>query len=203
MSESEQVTRLVESARDGGQPERSRLYNVVYEELKLIARGVYGVGGPGETLQPTVLTAELFLEFERRFPEPPRELTESRRTFFRAVALAMRTIVRDHARAKSAAKRGGGQRKFALMESVTAQPARTGSDHDNMLALDDALGELERFNERWAEVVLHRFFAGRSIQQTAELMGRAESSVSRDWALAKAWLERYLEGPNGDEQSAT
>lgn len=195
----EDLTRMIQTARDGDDGAKHQLYERLYDEFRQIARGVYGVGRPGDTLQPTVLASEMFIDFERRFPPPPKDMPESRRTFYRSVALAMRTIVRDHARAREAEKRGGGQRPLVLEESLIARRDLASIDGADLLALDEALESLERYNQRWAEVVMHRFYAGRSIADTASMMERAESSVSRDWALAKAWLKRRLESSEADD----
>jgi RNA polymerase sigma factor (TIGR02999 family) len=196
MAESNQdaITLLITNARDGGPNARRRLYDSIYEELRLIARGIPGIRPDQGTLQATVIVNEVFIEFERRFPAPPTNMPESRRTFYRSVSLAMRQVVRDYARAEGALKRGGKRRKLDLRESIVGATSFAGYDPAELLELDAATAALEQYNKRWAEVVMHRFYAGRSISQTAELMQRAESSISRDWALARAWLERRLEG---------
>lgn len=186
----EALTWLIESARTDP-ARREDLFALIHEDLRAIARSTPHVGRHGDTLQPTVLVNELFIQLDRRFPAPPRDRPESRATFFRSVALVMRTIVRDHWRARIADKRGGGLGAVPL-KGDEADPATL--DQTDFLALDDALGGLERYNRRWYEVVLMRYFAVRSIEETALLLGIADSTVSSDWRLARAWLRREMEG---------
>ncbi|MCA9304960.1 MAG: sigma-70 family RNA polymerase sigma factor [Phycisphaerales bacterium] len=184
---------MIGDARGGDPAARERLYERIYSELRGIAQRTPRAGRAGDTLQPTVIVNELFVEFERRFPPPPRDIPESRATFFRTVALAMRTICRDYWRSQVAQKRGGGQKPARINEHLDG-----GADElmtpSGFLDLDAALSRLESFNPRWFEVVMHRYFAGRSIAQTAELLNMAESTVSADWQLARAWLRKELAG---------
>lgn len=186
------LTQLIGDARGGDPSARERLYDRVYDELRSIARRTPRVGRPGQTLQPTVIVSELFVEFERRFPPPPRDIPESRATFFRTVALAMRTICRDYWRAQHAQKRGGGAAPAPLDERLDAAPRDELMTDSGFLDLDEALTRLEHFNKRWYEVVMQRYFAGRTIAETATLLGMAESTVSADWQLARAWLRKEL-----------
>lgn len=188
------ITKLVQGARDGDRNARSTLYEAVYADLRAIA-GRASRRNPGSTtLGATALVNEVFLEFERRFPSPPSSMPESRRTFFRSVALAMRSILSDHARADRALKRGGGRSRVGIDAVLAGHADASVDDPRLVLDLEEAVTQLEAYNARWAEVVMHRFYAGRSIADTARMMGRAESSVIRDWALARAWLSRSLEG---------
>lgn len=198
------ITRLIASAREGGRTEREALYGAIHGELVGIARRTPRVGKPGETMQPTAVVNELFLEFERRFPAPPADQPESRRTFFQSVALAMRTLLRDHERAAKAQKRGGGAAKLEYDEQKTPGSIDP-FDPDRFGDLDEGLDALEKYNPRWHQVVLFRYFAGRTIPQTAELLGIAESTVSSDWTLARRWLNRHIAralGDGGDDSRA-
>lgn len=194
------LTLLIESSRKGDRDASGRLFALIYDELKVIARRSRYAGGHGETMQPTALANEAYMVFERRFPIPPSGERESRETFFRTVALAMRTILRDHWRRKNAEKRGGGDKPVALGAHDPAARGTPGSDGDgemdqlDFLSLDAALDALEQYNERWCDVVMHRYFAGRSIEETAELMGVGVTTIKSDWQLAKAWLRREMEG---------
>lgn len=183
-----EITRLIQHARDGGDADRAELFATLYEELKKIARATPHVGRVGDTLQPTVVTNEVFIRLLRKFPDPPSSIPESRATFFRTVALAMRAVVHDHWRAQQALKRGGGLRQTELER----EPAARCDVAEDALALHDAVTQLEQYNPRWFEVVLHRYYAGRSIRETAALLNIAESTVSSDWTLARAWLARKL-----------
>ncbi len=183
------ITRMIQRARDGGDADRAALFAALYEELKKLARSSPHVGRVGDTLQPTVVTNEVFIRLLQKFPEPPASIPESRATFYRTVALAMRSVIHDHWRARRALKRGGGQRPAHLDDD---QHAHSHSDADNALALHEAMTQLENYNKRWYEVVLHRYYAGRTIAETAKLLDIAESTVSADWTLARAWLARKL-----------
>ncbi|MEM9065903.1 MAG: ECF-type sigma factor [Planctomycetota bacterium] len=189
---SNDITRLISAARDGDRSDRERLYGAVYGELLGIARRAPRVGKQGETMQPTAVVNELFIEFERRFPAPPKDQAESRRTFFQSVALAMRTILRDHERQANAAKRGGGAAKLEYDEHKT--PGSTDPfDPGRFGDLDEALDRMESYNSRWHQVVMFRYFAGRTIAETASLLDIAESTVSSDWTLARRWLVREID----------
>ena len=190
------ITQLVAEARSGGERERDVLYTAIYDELKAIARCAAHVGRVGDTLQPTVLVSEVFLELERRFPPPPKEMEESRATFYRSVALAMRTIIRDAWRAKRAGKRGGGESPAPLAGEVPVVE-EDGFGGLDFLALDESLERLERFNARWYDVVMHRYFAGRTIRETAALVGVAPSTVIADWKLAQSWLAQDMARSKG------
>jgi len=185
---------MIGDARGGSPEARERLYERIYSELRGIARRTPRAGRAGDTLQPTVIVNELFVEFERRFPPPPRDVPESRATFFRTVALAMRTICRDYWRSQMAQKRGGGEKPAQINERLDGASDDELMTPSGFLDLDEALSRLETFNTRWFEVVIHRYFAGRTIAQTAELLNMAESTVSADWQLARAWLRKELTG---------
>jgi len=193
----EHVTTLVVAARHGDQSAKDNLFALVYDELRDIAHRSPMVPREGATLQATALANEAYLQFVRRIPPPPEDEPDSRATFFRTVALAMRTILRDYYHKKmKAQKRGGEEKPIALGDFDPA--ARSNSfDGVDFLTLDDALTGLERYNARWFDVVMHKYFAGRSNEETAELMGVGVTTVKKDWKLAKAWLQREVEG--GDD----
>lgn len=196
MKPATELTQLIGACRRGEAGADDALFGRIYDELRAMARSVPHVGAPGETLQPTALVHEVVLELQRRFPEAPRGVPENRATFFRTVALAMRTILRDQWRAELAAKRRApGERK-----SLTALSSGVGahvSDLDavDFLALDEALDELEHLQPRWHAVVMHRYFAERTAEETAELLGIGMTTVKSDWTLARAWLAERLGGP--------
>lgn len=174
---------------------RDELYNAVYSELRQIAASMPRVGGYGDTLQPTVLANEVFLQLERRFPAAPAEIPESRATFYWSVALAMRTIIRDHWRASNAAKRGGDHNKMQLGQLDPSSPRPIEEDSAiDALVLDATIERLKEFDERWHRVVMYRYYANRTIEETAAMLGVAPSTVKRDWQLARAWLLREIEG---------
>ncbi|MCA9312471.1 MAG: sigma-70 family RNA polymerase sigma factor [Phycisphaerales bacterium] len=189
----EPITLLIRAARDGGQAERDHLFRTVYEELRLMAQSMRHVGHDGQTLQATVLANETFLELQRRFPLPPERIPESRATFFRTVALAMRTILRDYWRARTALKRGGGSRPARLADADLAATPEIDEDAEAFIALDEALSRLQAHNERWYDVAMQRFFGGRTIPETARILEISESTVQADWRQARAWLRTAME----------
>ncbi len=192
-SEKPDVTRLLQAVRDGETDARARLFEVVYAELRQVAARARFVGGHGETMQPTVLANEAYLMLARRLSIPLHNEPTNRQEFFRAAALAMRMILRDYWRARTARKRGGGQPRPGLGDHDPAAPQAEFEQHE-FLALDASLKRLEQYNPRWYAVVLYRHFAGRSIEETADLVGVAVSTVKSDWQLARAWLRRDIEG---------
>jgi RNA polymerase sigma factor (TIGR02999 family) len=112
----------------------------------------------------------------------------SRAHFFKAAAEAMRRILIEHARARGRGKRGGGARRVPLSAIEIVQQADCGE----ILSVDDAIRRLEERDERLAEIVKLRFFAGLSEQETAEALGLSDRTVRREWTLARAWLRREL-----------
>ncbi|MEZ6243312.1 MAG: ECF-type sigma factor [Phycisphaerales bacterium] len=188
------LTRLVEASVAGDSSARERLLAAVYDDLRKIASARFGVGRPGDTLQPTALVNETVIELLRRLDQPQRLALASREQFFAAVAMAMRTILRDHWRARNALKRGGGDRPAPLI----ADPVSPSSDDPfaaiDYLALDEALDRLENYDLRWHRVVMHRFFAARTIEETADMLGMGVTAVQADWRFARAWLLREIRG---------
>lgn len=191
------VTLLIAASRAGDAKAKARLFEVVYEELRRIARKSRHAGSEGETLQPTALANEAYLLLSQRFPLPPKSDRESRETFFRTVAQAMRMILRDYWRQKNTEKRGGGAMQFTLRGD---EPDDAGGDAPvDFLQLDEALDRLRLSHERWYDVLMHRYFAGRTVEETAELMGVGVTTVKTDWQSARTWLRRELKGSENDK----
>jgi RNA polymerase sigma factor (TIGR02999 family) len=139
---------------------------------------------PGQTLQPTALVHEAYL----RLTGKSDAAWESRRHFFFAAARAMRDILVEQARRKARPVRGGGQRRQELDEAcaVIEPPA------DNVLAVHEALGELEKQDPVKAQIVLLRYFSGLTTAETAEVLGLAERTLDRQWRFIRAWLLKKL-----------
>jgi len=179
-----QVTRLLAEI-----PERDdaagELMPLVYEQLHAIARQRMREERAGHTLQATALVHEAYM----RLVGDAAISWQSRGHFFRMAAEAMRRILIDHARKRKAHKRGGG--RSALPISVVDLAAV--DDPDRILALDEALEQLEREDERAAHIVQLRFFAGLSVDDTAEAMGISRRTVMREWAFARARLFELLD----------
>lgn len=181
-----EVTRLLEAWSQGDRDALDRLVPLLYEELRKIARRQMVDERPGHTLQTTALAHEAFLELARL----ERIRWQDRTHFLAMAARVMRRILVDHAVKRKAAKRGGGRSKVPLDEVPLLEEAQL----DEVLALDEALSRLESMSERQVRVVECRVFAGMDVTETAETVGVSSATVKRDWATARAWLNREL-GP--------
>ncbi len=150
---------------------------------------------PDLTLQTTALVHEAYL----RLMKDPDVQWENPRHFFGAAAEAMRRILVERARRHAAIKHGGGRRRLDLSaadgpggRSIEPEDA---TESEAILELDTALAELKTQDERMSEVVMLRYFAGLSVEETAAATGSSARTVKRDWAFARAWLSRRLDAP--------
>ncbi len=172
------------------------LFDQLYAQLRQIAETQMSRERPGLTLQPTALVHEAFV----RLSADPDVQWENPRHFYAAAGQAMRRILVERARRVSRLKHGGGQRRVGLDEAELAQPMPD-EDPEAMLELDAAMEELRTFDPVLAEVVTLRYFAGLTVEQTAEVMGRAARSVKYDWSAARAWLLRRISGGTDESTS--
>jgi RNA polymerase sigma-70 factor (ECF subfamily) len=179
-----EVSRLLRAWGDGDQAALNQLTPLVYSELHQIAHRYMHQQLPGRTLQTSALVNEAYLRLVSVEGVSWRDRTH----FFAVSAQIMRRILMDSARAHLADKRGGRLPHVYLDESIDASPQSS----EDLIALDDALNALEEMDPRKARVVELRFFAGLSVEQTAEALNISAPSVKRDWKLAKAWLTREL-----------
>jgi len=193
------VTRLLQAAEQGEAAARERLWSLVYDELRRIAQAQMAAESPASGLQTTILVHEAYLRLVGSEPVG----WNSRAHFFAAAANAMRRIRVDDARKRARLKRGGGRHPVGLDHGGSgvrkAGPAAAlGRDDDDnaldLLALDEALDRLEALDARKAQVVMLRYFAGLSIDETAAALGIAPRTVDSDWRFARAWLHRALSG---------
>ncbi|MHC4949204.1 MAG: ECF-type sigma factor [Planctomycetota bacterium] len=189
MPDVEGTTRLVNELAGGDREAAERLMPRVYDELHGLAENHFRRQPSGHTLQPTALVNEAFVRLIDRDAVDYR----GRAHFMAVAALAMRQILVDHARRRNAARRGGGRPRLTLTDADLAGAAM---DVD-VLALDEALTKLAEADARAARVVGLRFFSGLSMEETAEVLGVARSTVAEDWRFAKAWLATEL---GGDEK---
>jgi RNA polymerase sigma factor (TIGR02999 family) len=183
------VTRIL-SAIDQGDPHAAeQLLPLVYDELRKLAALRLAQEKPGQTLQATALVHEVYL---RLVDVRQVQQWQSRGHFFAAAAEAMRRILIDQARHKASAKAGGGRRRLDMSE---IEPALSGPWLD-MLALDEALDQLEKTDPRAAAVVKLRFFAGLTSQEAANALCVSLATAENDWAYAKCYLRLQLTEPD-------
>ncbi len=182
----EDVSVLLQAASAGDRDAADRAFALVYGELQRIARRQVArtPAGPGATS----LVHEVYL----RLAQAGAMALNDREHFFALAARAMRQLVVDHARQRSAAKRGGGAAKLELDE-IADQVGDMG-DSDRLIGLDQALERLSALDPQLARLVEMRFFAGLELTEIAEVTGRSERSLKRDWRKARAVLHAALDG---------
>lgn len=186
----ESVTQLLRAWGAGDAQVSDSLVRLVYSELRRQARLALAREGAGHTLQPTALVHEAWL----RLGDQHEARWESRTQFFAIAAQVMRRVLLDHARARHAAKRGGGAVQITLGGAGGAALAQHEPlDAVDVIALDDALARLAAFDPRKARLVDLRYFVGLSIPEAAEVLGMSTATVTREWAVARMWLRRELE----------
>jgi len=194
------LTLLIEQIQDGREDARQALFSEVYHELRTIAASHMQHERVEHTLGATALVNESYLRLFGVETNASPLSFEHRHAFFKAASVAMRRILIDHARGKAAAKRspGGGNRIISLDLEVASEHA----DPADLIALDDALRILELEDERAASVVQLRFYAGRQIDEIAEMTGVSARTIKRDWEFARARLQQLLETrpANGEVQ---
>ena len=178
------ITQLLQAWSAGEDKALARLMPMVYEELRRIAHRRMAFERQDVSLQATALVNEVYL----KLVDVTGVSFHERSQFFGLAAQLMRRILVDAARARGAAKRGGNMGKVAVEEGVLASPGR---DRE-IVALDDALDALAKQDSRKARVVELRFFAGLSIEETAEALQVSVQTVHRDWIFAQAWLARTM-----------
>src|SRR5262245_13362351 len=182
-----QITQLLQEWIDGDLAARDRLIAVVYSELRRLARRYMRRESPGHTLQTTAVVNEAYVRLAAQ-QVPGR----NRGQFFGVVAQQMRRILIDHARARGAARRGGHPIRVTFDEGASTGAPGAAEPALDLVGLDDALTELARLDPRQARIVELRFFAGLTIEETADAIGVSHTIVERDWAMARAWLRRTM-----------
>jgi RNA polymerase sigma factor (TIGR02999 family) len=178
------VTQLLREWNSGSSEALEKLIPIIYEELRARAAGYLRRERPGHTLQTTALVHEAYLRLADAQDLP----WQNRTHFFAIAATVMRRILVEHARKKTASKRGGSGVRLTLDEGL----AVTDRADVDVIAVDEALDRLAAVDAQQARVVELRFFSGLSVEETAEALGVSSRTVKRDWAVAKAWLHREL-----------
>jgi RNA polymerase sigma factor (TIGR02999 family) len=179
------ITALLRAAQAGDAAAAEQLLAAVYAQLHQLARARMSALSPGQTLQPTALVHEAYL----RLADRSDAAWESRQHFFFAAARAMRDILVEQARRKAGPARGGGRRRQELDEAcaVVEPPG------DDVLAVHEALQELEQQDPSKAQIVMLRYFSGLTTAETAEVLGVPERTLDRQWRYLRAWLLKRLE----------
>jgi len=180
-----EITRLLAGVRSGDSDAFQKLLPVVYDELKILARGQLR-RGRSPTLGTTALVHEAYIKLAHQ-SDPA---WDDRAHFLAVAATAMRHLAVDHARSRNAEKRGGGRSPLTLDRIDLAAP----EPEEQVLAVDAALRRLEAEDPRLARVVECRFFGGMTEAEIAEAQGVTERTVRRDWVKAKAWLHDEMAG---------
>jgi RNA polymerase sigma factor (TIGR02999 family) len=179
-----EITRSLLRWSRGDRAALDQLMPVVYEELHKLAQGFLRWERPDHTLQPTALINEAYLRLVKQdFPE-----WQSRKHFYGVAAQLMRQVLVEHARARAADKRGGAGQKFSLDEALTVCDEKAA----DLIALDDALLALAKFDGRKVRIIELRYFGGLSLEETAAALGLSIAMIGREMRLARAWLHREL-----------
>lgn len=183
---SDDVTRLINAAAAGDPKAPNELFQLIYDQLRAIARKRMASERPDHTLQATALVNEACV----RLLGKQGVRWAGRAHFFGAAAEAMRQILIDHARAHNADKRGGGRQALSINSVLDLASPEIAS---GFLALDDAILRLEKVDMQAATIVRLRFFAGLNESDVAAALDISERTVRRDWSFARAWLRDALE----------
>jgi RNA polymerase sigma factor (TIGR02999 family) len=187
---SRDVTGLLRAWGNGDRGALERLTPIVYEELRRLARRYLRGERAGHSLQATALVNEAYV----RLVDYKRMQWQNRAHFFAVSAQLMRRILVEHARRRNL-KRGGAVQHVSLEDAAEVGQGRP----TDLVALDDAMNALGRFDARKVQVVEMRFFGGLSVEETAEVLKVSPVTVMRDWNTAKAWLHRELTSRTTDE----
>lgn len=186
-----EVTEILKSLQAGQRKVSDELLSLVYDELRKLAQARMAVEFGAQTLQPTALVHEAYL----RLVGDAEVEWDGRGHFFAAAAEAMRRILIERARKRKTQRAGGEFQRVDWTEDLQAfavQSSNEQSAEDRLLQVDHALAKLEVYDERKAKLVKLRFFAGLTGQQAAEALGISSATADRDWAFAKAWLQREI-----------
>jgi RNA polymerase sigma-70 factor, ECF subfamily len=178
------ITGLLQELEAGQPAAMDRLVEVVYPELRRIAHRQCGYDGQSATLQCTAIVHEAWI----RLAQAQHATWTDRTHFFAFASRLIRSILIDYARARNSKKRGGGIPALALIDTDAQVPPPS----VDILDLNEALEELEKLDSLQGKIVELRYFSGLSISETAEATGISESTVKREWVVAKTWIRRRL-----------
>jgi RNA polymerase sigma factor (TIGR02999 family) len=185
----QQITECLRRVSDGDQNAVDDLFRMLYPQLRQMADNAMRRQRPDHTLQPTALVNEAVTKL---LTGSNLEGLADRRAFFAFASLTMRAVLVDHARRRSAAKRpSGGDRSRIALDQVVESFGK--NERIDLLALDEALEELKRRNQRHHDIVNLHFFGGLSFREIAEHLDVSLSTVEKDWRMARAWLLTQLD----------
>ena len=183
-----EVTSILEAQSTGDERASDELLPLVYSELRRMAAAHMARESSGHTLQPTALVHEAWLRISGATAEATEGKWKNRAYFFAAAAQAMRRILVEHARHKSAIRRGGGLERVEI-EGLELPEAQ---QDERVLLIDEALEQLEKEHPERAKVVVLKYFGGMTNVEVAEMLGTSERTVNRHWLCAKTWLSRRI-----------
>ena len=178
------VTQLLGQWSGGDGEAFDAMIPLVYDELRRVAHGHMAHERAGHTMQATALVNEVYLKLKHERASN----WSNRAQFFAVAAQMMRRILVDHARQHACAKRGGGAQQVTLDDAMLVSKDNAGE----LLAIEEALQKLEQLDERKSRVAIMRFFAGLTVEETAEALAVSIETVARDWRFARAWLRNEL-----------
>ena len=186
MAAMSEVTRILEAIGDGDTQAAATLLPLVYDELRKLAALKLAHEKPGQTLQATALVHEAYL---RLVDVDHPQQWNGRGHFFAAAAEAMRRILIENARHKLSQKQGGDRRRLNLDQ---VEAAATTHAPEQLLAIDEALSELERLDPQASQLFKLHYFTGCSIEEGGELLGLSRAGAYRHWTFARAWILKHL-----------
>ena len=185
------VTRVLAAAGKGDARAADELLELLYDDLRNLAKARMRREPAGMTLQATALVHEAYMRVIGNDPDKPHQQWDNRGHFFGAAALAMRRILVERARHRQRLKHGGDAKREEMDEQITPA-APEGAPVTDLIALDEALTKLEKLDARKAKVVSLRYFAGLTVEEVAAALEVSPATVKNDWTFARAWLAREL-----------
>jgi RNA polymerase sigma factor (TIGR02999 family) len=186
----DEINQILSEARQGDKQSLDRLMPIIYTELRRLAHSYVRNERPDRTVQTTALVNEAYIRLVDY-----RMHWQGRAHFFAIAAQAMRRILVEQARKRRSTKRGGDAHKVSLDDAAPVSRQRA----EDVIAVEDALTKLEEIDPRRSRIVELRFYAGLSVEETAEVLGISAPTVKREWRAAKAWLYRVMNGEPGDD----
>jgi RNA polymerase sigma-70 factor (ECF subfamily) len=181
----ENLTIWLGKMSEGDESALDQVMRLLYDEIRFLARQRLRNERADHTLAATALVNEVYLKLASQ----RRIKAEDRMQFMGVAAVTMRRVLVDYARERTRAKRGGGEQPVPLEE---VEPFLSLEESDEILALDAAIDRLANLDARAAKVVEQRFYAGLSVEETAQLLGVSAKTVQREWVAARAWLRKEV-----------